>query len=141
MARPHATLNHHMRFALAAFAAFLMAFPARAALNVCNRTAHPVKLALGRFDGAKWTSAGWWTLAPRECQALVPGRLIARYYYLYATDGGAGGWTGSRRFCVSGDEKFTIPGREDCEGRGFERKGFFEVDTGEAPDYTQSISD
>jgi uncharacterized membrane protein len=135
------TLKHPMRLAFALLAVLLFAGPAHAALHVCNKTARPVKLALGRFDGAVWSSTGWWALAPRQCAELVPGKLIARYYYLYATDGGSGGWTGSRGFCVSNDGKFAIPGREACEGRGFERKGFFEVDTGEAQDYTQSISD
>jgi uncharacterized membrane protein len=130
-----------MRLILAALAILLFAVPATAALNVCNKTARPVKLALGRFDGAAWSSTGWWTLTPRQCAALVPGRLIARYYYLYATDGGAGGWSGSRGFCVASGNKFTVVGRADCEARGYERKGFFEVDTGQRQDYTQSISD
>ena len=130
-----------MRPLFASLALLLLATPSEAALNVCNKTAHAVKLALGRFDGAVWSSEGWWTLQPRQCSAIVTGRLLARYYYIYATDGGAGGWTGSRAFCVVADEKFLIPGRQDCAGRGYERKGFFEVDTGQATDYTQSISD
>jgi len=135
------TLRHTMRPLLAALAILTFGCPAQAALNVCNRTAHPVKLVLARFDGAVWTSEGWWSLAPKQCEAVVPGKLIARYFYLYATDGGAGGWVGSRSFCIANDDKFTIPGRGDCAGRGYERKGFFEVDTGQAADYTQSISD
>ena len=130
-----------MRLAAATLAAVPVAAPAHAALNVCNKTAHSVKLALGRFDGAIWSSAGWWTLAAHQCDPIVPGKLVARYYYLYATDGVAGGWTGSRGFCVASDDKFVIAGRGNCEARGYERKGFFEVDTGEAQDYTQSISD
>ena len=142
MARPmRDTPRHKMRFAAAIFAVCLFVAPAEAALNICNKTTHLVKLALGRFDGAIWSSAGWWTLQSHQCQVLVPGKLVARYYYIYASDGGAGGWTGSRGFCVANDDKFTIEGRQNCEARGYERKGFFEVDTGQAPDYTQSISD
>jgi uncharacterized membrane protein len=135
------TVQHNMRPLLAALAILAFVCPAQAALNVCNRTAHPVKLAVGRFDGAVWSSEGWWSLAPKQCQAVVPGKLIARYFYLVATDGGAGGWGGGRSFCIAADDKFTIPGRDNCAGRGYERKGFFEVDTGQAADYTQSISD
>ena len=64
------TLKHTMRPLLAALAILAFGLPAQAALNVCNRTAHPVKLALARFDGAVWTSAGWWSLAPKQCEAV-----------------------------------------------------------------------
>jgi len=31
-------------------------------------------------------------------------------------------------------------GRGNCAGRGFDRRGFFEVDTGKKPDWTQTLS-
>jgi uncharacterized membrane protein len=130
-----------MRFALA-FAAFaLLALPAHAALQVCNKTAKPTRVAVGRFDGTAWISEGWWTLAPAHCETVVPGRLNARYYYLYASDGGAGSWDGSRDFCVAANEKFQIRGRGNCARGGYDRKGFFSVDTGNKTDVTQILSD
>ena len=115
--------------------------PASARLDVCNKAASPAKVALGRFDGAAWMSEGWWTVQPKTCATLIDRPLVARYYYLYATDGGAGSWSGSRAFCVSQTDKFSIGGRGDCASRGFDRKSFFEVDTGNKPDWTQNLSD
>lgn len=129
------------RPALIALALLLSATPAAARFTVCNRTAEPVKLALGRFNGTQWMSEGWWTLPRDHCTAVINTPLKARYYYLYATDGGPGSWDGGRAFCVAGTGSFRIDGRADCAGRGFDRKGFFEVDTGRETDYTQSLSD
>lgn len=136
-----------MRCALGFLAVFLYAAePACAKLDVCNKAAGPAKVALGRFDGAGWMSQGWWTIAPHTCATLIDHPLVARYYYLYATDGGAGSWSGSRAFCVGTPDKFSIakfsiPGRGDCASRGYDQKSFFEVDTGNKPDWTQSLSD
>ncbi|HXL98525.1 MAG TPA: DUF1036 domain-containing protein [Rhizomicrobium sp.] len=130
-----------MRFVLAALVLLAGAAPAQAAFTLCNKTGHPAKVALGRFNGTDWGSEGWWTIAPGHCQTLVPGALDARYYYLYASDGGSGTWDGSHGFCVGTADKFAIVGRGDCGARGYARKGFYEVDTGENTDVTKSISD
>jgi len=126
---------------LAIFFALLLAVPAQAALTVCNKAKRPAKVALGRFAGADWKSQGWWTLAPKTCGVLVKGTLDSRYYYLYATDGGAGTWGGDHGFCIAGVGRFEILGRSGCAARGYDRKGFFEVDTGNLVDATQSLSD
>jgi uncharacterized membrane protein len=133
------TLRRTMRLAFVLLLAFSL--PADAAFTVCNKTAHPARVALGWFDGSAWISQGWWTIAAKACESLLPGPLDARYYYLYAADGGSGSWSGARGFCVGPGSRFEIAGRADCAGRGFERKGFFEVDTGRAANYTQSLSD
>jgi hypothetical protein len=39
------------------------------------------------------------------------------------------------------DKEFTIRGTEDCLARGFERAGFFEVDTGEQRSWTVQLTD
>ena len=123
---------------LAAMTAF--ASPAHASFNVCNKASLKARVALGRFDGTNWTSMGWWTIDPKSCAGLLTGPLDARYYYVYATDGAAGTWEGGTHFCVTPNAKFTIPGRANCSGRGFDRRGFFEVDTGGAADWTQTLS-
>ena len=128
-----------MRFVVALLLAFTL--PAEAALIVCNKSSRAAKVAVGLYDGAEWTSRGWWWITPKTCTTVVNGTLSARYYYLYASDAGAGSWDGSRGFCVAPKDKFEITGRENCAARNFERKGFFEVDTGNAADYTQSLSD
>jgi uncharacterized membrane protein len=116
------------------------AAPAHASFNVCNKANLRARVAIGHFDGTNWSSLGWWTIAPKTCAGLIAGPLDARYYYLYATDGAAGTWEGGRHFCVAPSDKFVIPGRADCNKRGFDRRGFFEVDTGGAPDWTQTLS-
>lgn len=130
-----------MRRIFATLALLLLAQPAQAALAVCNKTAHPTHVALGFFNGTEWASKGWWTISPGACPKLIETPLDARFYYLYASDGGAGSWGGTRSFCVAANEKFEIIGRAACAGRGYDRKGFFAVDTGDAPDYIQRLSD
>jgi uncharacterized membrane protein len=116
------------------------ASPALAAFNVCNKTSLATKVAMGRFDGTSWTSEGWWTIKPRACAGILTGPLQGRFYYLYATDGAAGTWEGKTHFCVAPDSRFKAAGRGDCAKRGFDRRGFFEVDTGKKADWTQNLS-
>ncbi|HJS45649.1 MAG TPA: DUF1036 domain-containing protein [Rhizomicrobium sp.] len=118
----------------------LMADPAFAAFNVCNRSSLAVRAAIGRFDGTHWTSEGWWTIQPQACAPILTGPLQGRFYYLYASDGAAGTWEGKTYFCVAPDKRFRAVGRGTCAKRGFDRRGFFEVDTGKKPDWTQSLS-
>jgi uncharacterized membrane protein len=129
-----------MTLLLAAALALGLASPAHAAFNVCNKTSLPVRTAIARFDGTSWTSEGWWTIQPRACTSLLTGPLQGRFYYLYASDGAAGTWEGKTHFCVAPDKRFKSVGRGDCASRGFDRRGFFEVDTGKKPDWTQSLS-
>ncbi|MBV9043937.1 MAG: DUF1036 domain-containing protein [Alphaproteobacteria bacterium] len=130
-----------MRFALALAILVLAAAPANAGLKVCNKAAHTAKVALGRFNGTRWASEGWWRIAPKKCAELIQGKLDARYYYLYATDGAAGTWDGSTYFCAGTTERFAIQGRGGCASHGYDRRGFFEVDTGNLLDWTQTLSD
>lgn len=136
-----------MRTALLPSFAFLLpamllltAGPALAGFKVCNKTALPVRAAIGRFDGTRWSSQGWWTVGPGNCAELLTGPLQARYYYFYASDGGAGTWEGKTHFCVAPAKSFKAAGRGDCARRGFDSRGFLEVDTGRNPDWTQNLS-
>lgn len=122
-------------------ALILASSPAWADFKVCNQTVRPMKVALGRFNGTDWMSEGWWTISPRKCRAILSGKLDARYYYLFASNGGAGSWDGNKSFCVATGNTFQAIGRGSCAARGFDRKGFFEVDTGTKTDFTQSLSD
>jgi uncharacterized membrane protein len=114
--------------------------PAKAGFTVCNKSPQAVRTALGRFDGTSWTSEGWWTIAPKACTSILTGPLQGRYYYLYASDGAAGTWEGKTHFCVAPDARFKSVGRGACARRGFDSRGFFEVDTGKKPDWTQTLS-
>jgi uncharacterized membrane protein len=130
-----------MRNILVALAFCLFALPARAGLTVCNHTPQLAKVALGYFGGSAWSSRGWWFIPPQSCRKLLSDALNARYYYIYATDEMSGTWDGGTGFCVAASNKFEISGRADCASHGFDRKGFFRIDTGQLPDYTQTLSE
>lgn len=130
-----------MRFVIALAVLIAAASPATAGLSICNKSAHAVKVALGLFNGTRWASQGWWQVTAKKCAELTTGRLDARYYYLYATDGASGTWDGGKNFCVGTANKFLIIGRGACAARGYDRRGFFEVDTGNQLNWTQSLSD
>ena len=114
--------------------------PARADLKMCNNTMSRVGVALGYKDKEGWASEGWWTIDANQCLPLLKGDLIARYYYVYAVDYEKGGsWGGKSMMCIR-EKVFTIRGIEDCIGRGYQKIGFFEVDTSEETDWTVSLS-
>jgi uncharacterized membrane protein len=118
----------------------LDAGPAAADLELCNKTDSRVGVALGYKDHDGWASEGWWNIGPNDCETLYPGPLIARYYYVFAVDYDKGGsWSGDAILCTR-DKLFTIRGIKNCEERGYQKTGFFEVDTGENPKWTVSLS-
>ena len=127
---------------LAGFAGFLaMALPARAELRVCNDTANLISVALGYRAERGWMSEGWWQTPPGDCRSIYQGDLQRRFYYLYAVDDiGGGAWDGQVFMCTR-DETFTIFGVEDCLARGYERTGFFEIDTQNRTDWTLQLTE
>jgi len=116
--------------------------PAAADFRLCNNTASRVGVAVGYKDNEGWATEGWWNLAPRGgCEILLRGTLSARYYYIYAVDYDRGGeWSGQAFMCTR-DKEFTIRGTGDCLARGYDRTGFFEVDTGEQADWTVQLTE
>src|SRR5437899_77962 len=115
--------------------------PAAADFRLCNNTSSRVGIALGYKDAEGWTTEGWWNVSSRSCETLLRGTLVARYYYIYAVDYDRGGeWSGQAYMC-SRDKEFTIRGIEDCLARGFDRTGFFEVDTGEQRAWTVQLTE
>lgn len=114
--------------------------PALAEFTVCNKASVAAKVALGAFNGTEWESRGWWTIPSRKCETLISGRLNARFYYLYGTDDESGTWSGSTFFCTLPQPDFRITGRGNCAPRGYDRKGFFAIDTGNSPNWKQSLS-
>ena len=72
---------------------------------------------------------------------MLKGALVARFYYVYAIDYDRGGeWSGKAFMCTR-DKEFTIRGIEDCLARGFDRTGFFEVDTSEQRSWTVQLTE
>jgi uncharacterized membrane protein len=136
--------SRRWRAATAALVLGVLAFgtaPAAADFRLCNNTSSRVGIALGYKDADGWTTEGWWNVASRSCETLLRGALVARYYYIYALDYDRGGeWSGQAYMC-SRDKEFTIKGTENCLARGFDRTGFFEVDTGEQRAWTVQLTE
>src|SRR6516164_86084 len=114
---------------------------AAADFRLCNNTSSRVGIALGYKDAEGWTTEGWWNVSSRSCETLLKGALVARYYYIYALDYDRGGEWSGQAFMCSRDKEFTIKGTEDCLARGFDRTGYFEVDTGEQRAWTVQLTD
>ena len=104
---------------------------AHTGLRLCNKTSSRVSVAIGYKDTRGWITEGWWNTTPGKCEVLQPGPLRAKFYYVYAIDADRGGEWGGRHVMCTQDKTFTIIGVEDCEKRGFTKRGFFEIDTGE----------
>ena len=120
---------------------FASAGPAAADFRLCNNTASRVGVAVGYKDADGWTTEGWWNLPARSCETVLKGNLVARYYYVYAVDYDHGGeWVGQAFMCTR-DKEFTIRGVGDCLARGYDRAGFFEVDTGEQSAWTVQLTE
>jgi uncharacterized membrane protein len=114
---------------------------AAADFRLCNNTASRVGIALGYKDAEGWTTEGWWNVSSRTCETLLRGTLVARFYYIYALDYDRGGEWSGQAFMCSRDKEFTIKGTENCLARGFDRTGFFEVDTGEQRAWTVQLTE
>lgn len=110
-------------------------------LRLCNKTTGRVGVAVGYKEGRRWTTEGWWNVAAAGCETLMAGPLVSRFYYVYAVDYDQGGAWGGRAVMCTRDKMFTIRGIEDCVARGYERTGFFEVDTGEQKSWTVQLAE
>ena len=115
--------------------------PAFADFRLCNNTSSRVGIALGYKDADGWTTEGWWNVSSRSCETLLRGNLVARFYYIYALDYDRGGEWSGQAFMCSRDKEFTIKGTENCLARGFDRTGFFEVDTAEQRSWTVQLTE
>jgi uncharacterized membrane protein len=75
------------------------------------------------------------------CATLIEGDLNSRFYYLYAEDADRGGqWRGDIFMCTS-DRQFRIESVDNCFARGYQRTGFFEVDTSEKDSWMVRLSE
>ena len=132
-----------MGLAVVAVVAFASTWPsaAHADFRLCNNTGSRVGVAVGYKDNDGWTTEGWWNVAARACETLLNGTLVARFYYIYAVDYDRGGeWSGQAFMCTR-DKEFTVRGTENCLARGYDRTGFFEVDTGEQQSWTVQLTE
>ncbi|MDX2288358.1 MAG: DUF1036 domain-containing protein [Hyphomicrobiaceae bacterium] len=117
------------------------AAPAAAELKICNATSSRIGVSVGYKDDTGWATEGWWNVPAQTCETLLKGPVPSRFIYVHAIDYDVGGaWVGTNFMCT-GDKVFAIRDVQDCEKRGYKRTGFFEVDTGEAKDWTIRLTD
>jgi uncharacterized membrane protein len=130
-----------LAFAVAITGAAGAMTPASADFRLCNNTSNRVGVAVGYKDNEAWTTEGWWNLPARSCETVLRGSLVARFYYIYAVDYDRGGeWSGQAFMCTR-EKEFTIRGTDDCLARGYDRTGFFEVDTGDQSSWTVQLTE
>jgi uncharacterized membrane protein len=129
---------------LALLAIFLLlhnAGKAAADLKLCNASSGRIGVAVGYQDPKGWATEGWWNIQSQTCETLLKGAVPSRFIYVYAVDYDRGGeWSGSNFMCTQ-DKSFAIRIVKDCQRHGYRRTGFFEVDTGEARDWTIRLTD
>jgi uncharacterized membrane protein len=149
MSQPRRTGHHSRPLGVRAMVAGLLLAlglalvprPAAADFRLCNNTSSRVGISVGYKENEGWTTEGWWNLSARSCETLLRGVLVARFYYIYAIDYDHGGeWSGQAFMCTR-EKEFTIKGTADCLARGYDRTGFFEVDTGEQPSWTVQLTE
>ncbi|WP_310618836.1 DUF1036 domain-containing protein [Flexibacterium corallicola] len=114
---------------------------ASADLRLCNKTEGTVSAAIGYREDGQWITEGWWNLSKASCDTVRSGDLQSRYFYIYAVENEKSGeWSGPAHMCVS-QKEFTIQGIENCVARGYERVGFFEIDTNEQDSWTVQLTE
>ncbi len=114
---------------------------ANADLKLCNSTPSRIGVAFGYRDPSGMTTEGWWNIASETCETLLKGALPSQFIYVHAVDYDRGGeWGGKNEMCT-GEKSFAIRGVHDCAKRGYKNTGFFEVDTGQATEWTIRLTD
>ena len=112
---------------------------ASADLTVCNQNERQVAVSVAFRDSNMWTSNGWWIIEPGACDVVIRSDLAQARYYLYASELETGGlWEGPNIFCTA-PTSFAISGRLDCQERGYEETGFFEIETEGAVNWRQDL--
>ena len=128
---------------LAAILSGVTALPntASADLKVCNNTSSLVGVSVGYRLKDGWMTEGWWRIPAKICTSVIEGDLTSRYFYLHAEESETGGrWRGPVFMCTSNKE-FKIKGLKDCFARGYERNGFFEVDTADQKNWQVRLTE
>jgi uncharacterized membrane protein len=147
-ARPKALMrplqpNKGLRRGVSAYALLTLACvaPAAAELKLCNTTSNRVGVAIGYKDQKGWATEGWWNIPSQTCETLLNAAVPSRFIYVFAVDYDRGGeWAGGNFMCTA-EKSFAIRGVQDCQKRGYKRSGFFEVDTGDARNWTIRLTE
>lgn len=109
--------------------------PASADFTVCSQYRQVIYVAYGYYDGSDYLSEGWWSVDPGQCTLVYQGPLPQRFMYLYGeNEDGSTVWSGTQPFCIEPNNGFTIYGNYGCY------VNFIEIDTGNASDWTHTLT-
>lgn len=109
-------------------------------LTLCNRTQYLVWAASGKLRQDEFESTGWLPVPATQCAQIINSNLSDRFYFYYAEAvhedgrpvreaGRAKIWGGDKTMCTK-PTRFTISGEENCLARGYDSRGFKQIDTG-----------
>src|SRR5262249_12653518 len=73
-----------LRFGLAVFILATLTAPARADLQLCNRTSYVVEAAIGIEDKGSAATRGWVHIDPGQCRGVLQGAVEAERLYVHA---------------------------------------------------------
>lgn len=73
-----------MRFLLAAVLLLAAMLPARADLEICNRTSFVIEAAIGIESKGAAATRGWFRVDPGACRVVLRGDAVADHLYLHA---------------------------------------------------------
>jgi uncharacterized membrane protein len=113
-------MHRRLILSLGLAGALLMpAGPARADLQLCNRTSYVVEAAIGIEVKASAATRGWFRLDPGQCRAVMQGNVEADHVYVHARALPVYGASpiapaGQTELCIS-DSAFLIPGARRCD--------------------------
>src|SRR5262245_3801249 len=65
-------------------ALLLLASPARADLQLCNRASYVVEAAIGIEDKGSAATRGWFRVDPGQCRSVMQGQVEAERVYVHA---------------------------------------------------------
>jgi uncharacterized membrane protein len=99
--------------------------PARADLQLCNKTSYALDLALGLEEKDAAATRGWFRVDPGQCKTVLQGTLTADKIYVHARALAAYGpsplpLAGHADFCVA-DGNFVIAAAKACQSRSGQR--------------------
>ncbi len=100
-----------------------------------------VGVAIGYKDNDVWSTEGWWNVAANSCETLMRGPLVARFIISTPSITTRAANGRARPICVREKKNSPSRGRNDCLARGYDRIGFFEVDTSEQKNWTVQLTE
>lgn len=126
-------------------AALLMAVPANAALEFCNRSSYLLDAASAHGVDEGYLVQGWFKLNPGECKTVVPENLGDGEYYAFARTRPAHGasrrlTSGDRMLCIDTTD-FSFVSANGCTDRGLQKVEFARISTDGRKDWTATFSE